>query len=466
MKRDATHSLTRRLIIGFVCAASLLLTGCGGGGGGGSDGSSSSGKATIRFMQAGAELGTSQFTVNSGTATSVAFRELSAGISVDAGTMTLRATAPGTTVAVVPLTLTLNEGDTGIVVLNQRENEAPRLVLAGTLGTGSASSTVAYANFTPFQPILDVYVLTGSQTLAAATPVATGLRTNEVTSAVAVSGTYQVVATTPGRKDRIVYQSGNLTPVSGSPTILLGAQWTNESLQPLPVAVSRSGTSVANDSRPLVRVLNPLGIDTTFPQLRLYVDCDQPVAVVPFRSAFGPLYRVTPGTRSITPGCGNFNLGTTESVFLAETGKEYIQPFGPSRVVPNTLEIQSFGWIAPRVTTDFPVPANKARIRIVVNNTLRPGDIYVNNVLVEANVGIKELVVDIDPGVFFVKQLMPVTGASEGSVGVIGQAGHFYLVEIGHFATADELANIIYPDILAGRPVERLFLVNGDDPNE
>jgi hypothetical protein len=476
MQRGVTNPIARSLAFALACFASLLIAACGGGGGGGSsNGSSSSGKATLRFFQAGAVQGTAQFTVQ-GNTTSLAFREISAGVSVDAGTMTITAVAPGTTIAVTPLTITLNEGETGVVVLNQSETVLPRLTLAGNLG-GGTGNTVAYANYTPYQPILDVYVLSGGQTLDSATAVSTGLRTNETSAFATVAGTYQVVATVSGRKDHVVYQSGNLTP-AGSPTVLLGAQWTFESLQPLPISVSRSGTATVDDSRPLVRVLQPYfpsilhpDLNGEYPSLKLFVDCDQPVVALPYKMPPGPMYRISPGTRSIAPGvfssttiCPLEDQPTAEVRILVEADKNYIQPFGPSRVVPTSLEIQSYGWTIPRVNADFPVPANRARLRIVTNNSLRPGDVYVNGALVKANMGIEELVVDVNPGNVRVEQFVPgSTTRTEGAVVGTVLAGRFYLIEIGHFATAAALANVIYPEIIAGRPVIRGFIVNSNE---
>ncbi|QJR14002.1 hypothetical protein [Usitatibacter palustris] len=430
----------KNLIAAAYAAAFVFIGGCS------SDDSPS--RTKIQFVNGTHGLGTIEFEAN-GVRHVLAPRAASPVVEVDSGplTVTLRSEAGAAATRV----LSIDETTAFLVSFGADRTLDVRSIAAGP-EVPAGNTAVQYYGHSPESLGIDVYFVLPGTDIAAANPSNPApLGALSTLSASFAPGTYEMVIAAAGKKT-ILFKSAPMELRAGQRLTLLGATRSSQVVTPQPIVLEPGAVRSLEDSRPAVRLLSDLMSGTGLQTL--IVDGDV-IAYLPSPSAASGSFHITPGTRMFEQ-IGSLPNGAHPQEILA--GQSYTLRYRQDGF--GTYPVAYVGWgFFPAI--DYPVPAGKARIRLIVENVQRSNLVKVDGQLVSYTnqaLGNAGLVIDRDPGPVSIEVFTPDTDLSEGIVNLSLGASHYYVVRF--LSTTGHAGPLPYPE--GGPPVQRHREVSSD----
>jgi hypothetical protein len=438
---------------------SICLVGCSAGGSDGSIPSNSVPNGTspsnpgskVRFVNTATRMGTVTFYMGNIQA-SVPARSASPAFSVPAGTTVVTMTngsTEGTRAVTIP--------DASAIDVIAYESPAGALSADSIYGRvtvpDSSKALLTYFNFPTLGSLGDAYIVPAEMSISNVDPTfasATGSRT-------LAPGTY-TIALTPAGKKTILFQSGPLTLAAGQQALLIAAPASRYVMTPQPLALSfDEDAQTLEDSRPVVKLLRRIDSVPQDGPSTISVDGDLIVQLPSATLADDASYHLTPGTRSFLQTGSGAPIAFT---FQAEAGTTYVERFGWMSLSPVT-----FGdiWLPPTAAIDYPIPADRARVRLIVESLCREEVVRIDGAAIaygNQQHGNSGVVLDRNAGAIQIEIFTPDGVSPERPAQTIPLvAGHYYVFRALRFDFL-EFGPPSY--CLNGAPASLLFESSGD----
>jgi hypothetical protein len=433
----------KKIALASLVVASALV-GCSGGGSGSSMAQNSpvtpvtptpapAPKNQARFVNATPDLGPLDFTMGTIHYT-VAPRGASPVFTVTPGPATVvvsNGAKSGSRQLTIP--------DTAEVYIVSGEHTAgmpdSAVILGKVPDASPAFALVTYYNETPgpSPPLEDFYVVPPGGSIAGVDPTVPGAGASGRSIGV---GTYSFVVTPAGKKT-ILFQSGPVTLAAGQQMVLIGAPVSQYVLTPQPIVAGLDDAiqSLA-DSRPSVTLLRridamiPFAQDTVMPGMdgasTFSIDGDTIVQLPSATAAAGVTYHLTPGNHNMASA--GATIGALQFIFNVDANAGYTERYGYTGF--SFFDVGN-AWLAPDVKVDYPIPADRARVRLVVElGCGLTSLVRIDGTAItygSQGLGNPGIVFDHAPGTMQV-QLTTSDGASEGTQIVALDSGHYYVV--------------------------------------
>ncbi len=435
-------------LVSLIClpVIGIALSACSGNSGPASSGQAPT--ASVRFVNAATRLGTVTFSVGAIQA-SVPVQTASHAFDVSGDSMTVTVTNGAMSASrAIP-----TGGVSQIDVIGYESS--PGVLAVDSIAVGAGGSSSALLTYFNFGAVTsrpgDVYVVPDGTLIESAAPsfASTG------GSLAFPPGTYNIVLT-PRAGKTILFQSGPVALAAGQNLVLVAAPASAYVVTPQPIAIAPGQESrLLPDVRPQVTMFHRLDAALTEPPIQLAIDGDLIVEVPSVTAIPTITYHVTPGNRRFSP---SVQLVATAFDFEIEPGKQYAETYGcrPFAFFCNDQ------WLWP-MDTDFQVPPDKARVRLIVENNCRNNLVKVDGALI--NYGAQDfrnagVLFDHASGPLGIEVTTPDGAFSEGALTRNLAAGRTYVIRIYGFASF----RFGPPGwCLTGTPNPRTFEISSDE---
>jgi hypothetical protein len=361
--------------------------------------------------------GTQQFAVASGDASPV--------LEFAAGPLVVSASAvsanTGRTVGLQDASATdiiAYESPPGVLNLDAIPDQVPGIdaskALLTMFGKGAAST-------------VDAYLLPAGTSIASVAPTIMAADGSQVLA----PDTYTLAFAPPGQKT-VLYASSPLALAAGQQLVVIVAPGPAGATTPVAIEVPFDGApQTLNDARPSVKLLKRindpegegLGTPTT-----ITVDGTLLVQLQSATQTNGISYHLAAGLHRFEErGAGG---APPAFDFQISDGTTYVQRYGFTYDGPI---LAGDIYLPPSVASDYPVPSNKARVRLIVENVCRDNMIRVDgNPISYGNqqMGNSGVVIDRDAGSIQVEADSPDGLVSEGKRSISLDSGHYYVIRV------------------------------------